>query len=700
VVWDTSEGVFDPFQDTQVDDSTFVETFDIKTNPMSIDPKDMTWGMEVGDDRIDVSTSKYRLSVAIKSQSTIFDMKTSLKDTFITNNLWNFCEVSSVIPASPLENFQSVRLSGNFRSLGFVDTPPIRTIIDCMKADKSHSSTVSGKAAMLGVRMETPRTSLRHLQMIASYLQDGILSTYRSPDPKYLPSIMGGCNVPALFDNSENIFLYTQSYRGGGFDRLYGTATEELKRAVESIDNHKPVQPILCLRLRDKQEYLWATYDHMVFIPEKATMDFRGTLPAPLYKQIGVDNGVQSVELRLQRTKVLVPRSLAEREYDKTVRIHDAIFGTSGPINHANELRRVKYTLRKEFEGALQANTAFMRLINRNANGTEINKLLGSDFLMITTGTTQFSKRNAKWIFDGCRGSYASAADVTRTEDMFLRTDVSTEETFKVGGIPLRVRLFGKTKDQTTKTQVGLYQINESMIEWSDRLERSLRILQGKYNTIPRMEILKLYSTNREWVNDDTGLIAQCLADTHRTSIHGSVLLVSQDRRLANQMAITCNVTVHLIDTVSLVEVFPNVNWNANIQMRISDITDKIRKGYFFDLVPTALYFDTGSLAHVASRYIRGANGVRDRAIYKRTLISSDYLPNGNRRELVELEQIPPIEFLTVVAYRPRVNRQKSFKSRSSGSSDSNDWRNDRPLPDQHAVRSWSFSSDTLRDHY
>jgi hypothetical protein len=280
---------------------------------------------------------------------------------------------------------------------------------------------------------------------------------------------------------------------------------------------------------------------------------------------------------------------------------------------------------------------------------------------------------------------------------MFLRLDVSTEESFKIGGIPLRVRMFGKTKLQTTKTVVGLYQINESMLEWSNRIGRSLQTLQGLHTVIPKGEILKLYSSNREWVNDDSGLIAQCLIDTSGTTFNGSVFLISQDKRLANQMTTTCNVIVHLVDTVSIVECFPNRDWNANSVLTLVELTNRIDKNYFFYLPPMAVYIDTGSLAHVASRYQRQVRGVWDRAIYRRTLLQTSYLKNGNRREVVELEQIPFTQLLTVKPYRPTVNRQKGYKVSSTGSSSadsSENWRIRRPLPDQNAVRSESFSSN------
>lgn len=678
--WDIFEGIYNEFEE-EPDTSLLLEEVirEGTEHYKVISVSDPIWGMEVGDDRVDLSTSSARLSIGLIAQEKIFMMKTSLKDTFITNNLWNFCEVSSAIPCSKDESFEHARLKGNFSNLGFVDCPPIRIIIDCMKSDRSHSSTVSGKSTMLGTRVETPRTELRDMMMMSSYLQDGMLATCRSPDPKYLPSIMGGCGVPALFDSPWNLYLYVRSYRGGGYQRVYGTATSELRRCVESHDYGRPMEPSLCLRLRDKQEYLFGTYANSVLLPPKDQMDFSGRMPPPLYKALGVQNSTQNVELRLQRTKLLVPRSQAEREFEKTIRIHDAIFSsTKSPVSQKVVEKHLKMRLRQQFEGALQANSAFKRLLDREANGDEVEELIRTGFMPVHTGRTMFDMNHAIWIFNGCKGGIHSAHDLTRSEDMFFRTDVSTEETFKIGGIPLNIRLFGKTVQQMTKTHVGLYQINESMIEWSDRVGATLRHLQHEWGTIPQHTVINQFLENREWINDDTLLIRKCLDDTKDISMFNIVALVSQDRRLANQMSVSANVNVLLIDTESLIECYPERTWNADTKVTPEDIRKVLPRNFFLSKPILAVYIDVGSLAHVAARYSKSERGKWDRAISKRTLAYSGRDPvTGARTAVYDIEILERRPRVTVRTYKPTVNRQKSFRlSKSSGSSSSSDnWR-------------------------
>jgi hypothetical protein len=644
--------------------------------------RDKVFGAEVGDDRIDISNSRGRLEAALQFQENPFMMKTSLKDTFITQRLWNFCEVSSPLPDSREQSFEKARLSGTFENLGFVDTVPLRIIIDCSKADKSHSSTTVGKSAMLGTRLDTPRLELREMLMLASYLQDGILSTCRSPDPKYLPSIMGGSGCPALFDNHWNIYLYTRSYRGGGYHRLYASATEELRHSVQSIDDGRPQEPALCLRLRDRQEYLHGTYSNVVAIPPKTAMQFNRDLPPPLYKAMGIANEVQGVELRLQRTKALVTRELAEREWDKTVRIHDVIFGAN-TTRYAESLFKAKsFEERQKFGYALQSNSAFKNLLDRKAKGNEIQQLVGQGFNISGYGQTHFTVLHAKWIFNGCRAGYASVKDLSRSSDMFIRTDVSKEETFKVGNIPLRIRLNGITRETRTKTTVGLYQINESMKDWSNRLLDNLKTLQGQFTTIPREYVRNLFSDNREWVNDDTGLIAKCLHDTRNVTFRCCVILISQDQRLANQMCKQANVYVILLDTSEVVEHYPRKVWSSDDnQVTLEEIRKGFHSGYYFPLPPAFLYIDTGSLAHVASRYTRGSRGRWDRRLYKKTNIK--VLTRGEEYLLESVTE--PGKFLSPRLFKPSENRQRKYRitwSHTSSGSSSSSWRSKETLSD------------------
>lgn len=248
-------------------------------------------GEEVGDDRIDLSLNPLQASSVLVCQSMVGRMVTSKRDTNLSTWLWNFCETTSHVPLHPDQSFDRCRKVGNFEDLGFIDVPPLRILLDVMKGDKSHSSTAVGKATMLGSRMRTPRTEFLPEFFLASYLQDGYLRTSRSSEPKYLPQVMGGSGVRAPFGESENLYLYTHAYRGGRCQRIYGSATRELRQTLSLLEEGQARMPILCRRLRDKQEYLHGTYAEKIFVPTNAyKASFGKRLPEPLIKASGGSN--------------------------------------------------------------------------------------------------------------------------------------------------------------------------------------------------------------------------------------------------------------------------------------------------------------------------------------------------------------------------------------------------------------------------
>jgi len=101
----------------------------------------------------------------------------------------------------------------------------------------------------------------------------------------------------------ENLYLSVHAYRGGRCQRIYGSATRELRQALSSLERGEALMPILCRRLRDRQEYLHGTYAEKIFIPTRAYQDTYGErLPEPLIMASGGANLFTSFENRLLRT--------------------------------------------------------------------------------------------------------------------------------------------------------------------------------------------------------------------------------------------------------------------------------------------------------------------------------------------------------------------------------------------------------------
>jgi len=648
--------------------------------PTSIREDTTVFGMEVGDDRTDASRDAYRLALGLICQEQVLHMRTSEKDTCISNSIWNFCEITNGIPTDVTETFDYCRKNNNFENLGFVDSPPLRIILDVSKGDGSHSSTGSGKAAMLASRMRTPRTSTLRVLQLASFMQDGMLRTSMNSDPKYLPRIMGGSGARPLFDNDENLYLYTLAYKGGRCNRVYGSATRELQACLRELSLGRATMPVLCRMLSDKQEYLHGTYSNMIFAPKYSYKDVQmGKLPAPLIESPGGANRFNASLNRLVRTKHLVTRSVALREweYSKTIRARLLSRLETSRFESEDYLRKVE--LRRRFGDALNANTAFANMLSRNATWKDVETLIGSEnHITLTSGAPEFTYYDAQWLASGAKYENFSIEDLTITEDLHSRDDVSEEQTFKVGGLVLRPMVGNQIRRIETTTRVGLYEINRSMEEWAEATYRRLLEHRVDGKPIPRDAVLTEIMKDPEWVNDDTGLIGLCLRDTR--SLHqrsARVVLVSMDKRLANQMSNTCNVQVERLHPLSYIM---KMRWHEKDPIHDRDLalsllgpdiparerSDPIR----------AFYVDTGSVAHILSNLEEYAEGATD-SVMRREHLSNGFL-NGKRQTQYVLREIPKSALvLNTVPIRPVLKDRKFVHSNSSRrlSSSTVSWR-------------------------
>jgi hypothetical protein len=599
-------------------------------------------GMEVGDDRVDVICNNPRpLAIALCVQERVVGMKTSWKDTFISKDLWNFCEVSSVMPSMPDGSFDMARKTGKFYNLEFTDVLPLRIILDVTKSDNSHSSSSVGKAAMLGNRLSTPRTELRSRLMLGSLLQDAHLRTVRSTDPKYAPRIMGGSGVRALYDNFRNIYLYIRAYRGGDYERLYGTATQELRDCLRSLERGQSATPYLNYRLRDRQEYLHGTFAEYVLLPPEVPRTPGGSSPMPLYEDMGGENRFKAFENRLLRSRLIIGKADAEREWERTTRIQNILREGNSVPEDASERKERSLERRKKFDLALNANAQFKRLLDRKANWSTVESLIAQGWKPIQSGTTAFSLLDARWIFDGCRSETYNVEDLTKSETMFVRDEVSVEESFKVKDIPLLPITRRGILAQRTVSKVGLYQINNSMLEWCNDLVTRLKSVRDEYGRILPNDLLREFNSNREWVNDDTGIIAQAIADYGVRNHSAIAILVSSDRRLMNQLANQANIRVLRVDPKSFVLHRPKETYSSDTVWTVAEVAPLF--GYLSDRVAkeSKIYIDYGSLAASVANLETDVDSHGRRKIYLRAVGSYTRPDEGKRTityDLIEQE--------------------------------------------------------------
>lgn len=622
-------------------------------------------GEEVGDDRVDFSNNPYRLATALTVQEQVCGMVTSYADTNLSPHIWNFCEISSYVPLHPDQSFDKCRKTGDFQDLGFIDVPPLRILLDVMKGDRSHSSTSVGKATMLGSRMRTPRTEFLQDFNLASYLQDGFLATQRSPEPKYLPQIMGGSGARALFSNPLNLYLYVHAYRGGICQRIYGSATRELRQSLDTLEKgERVIMPILNRRLRDRQEYLHGTFAEKIFIPTKEYMDsFASKLPMPLIKPSGGANLFSNFENRLIRTRHVVTRSSAEREWENTIRIRERLLARWIPTPVSESRQRYdRLAARRLFGDALNANTALANLLARTGSIKDVIQLTNENFHVVHCGATHFTKWDAEWLFFGGKSENFSIEDLTSSEELFLRSEVSEDETMRVGSIPLRP-IIGNSKTVLTTTTVGLYQIGSGMFEWASELTGRLELRRNalKRALMPE-DALEEYQYSPEWVNDDTLIISRCLRDTAGRAFRSTaVILVSDDRRLGNQLSNTCNVYVERVDVKSYIQLALHLHMGPLTEIPYEILQSYLRQDPARPPV-AAVYVDTGSVNSILARI----GETDESAIYvRRTDSSSSDQKTGKRIHVYDLLKIPIRGELRHMRHVP-VLKPKRFKGNDS----------------------------------
>jgi len=602
-------------------------------------------GVEVGDDRTDVSNSKEASALLLTVQEGLMGMLTSKEDTGISCDTWNLAEVTTGTPCSRSTMYNHARKRDNFKNLDFIDAPPLRTVIDTTKVDRIHSTSYIGKSRILGAKMRSSNAICTSHLAVANLFQDACLASWRGPEPKYLPSTLGGCHCPDAYSDPANTYLFMKAFRGGGYDRLYGTAVEEAITAIKLNENNVPTSCIISEVLRDDDTYYFATFANFVMVPDidKFVDEKDMLLPQPLYERCGVKNEVTSVEARLVQAKRLLPKAQARVEMDKANRIHNYLFGRTDIGEHQRTLQEASARRRGQVSDALRGNTAYMNLINRTGTDHDITRLFKENWKPCVTGQPEFSMNHANWLSKGAKGETLNIFDIPSTSDMYVRSEVSIEESLKVGDIQLKVQGKSDWIPQRTVTKVGLYEITDTMEQWCDeKLDALIALRDKKGKPLIRSEILPVFSENKEWINDDSLLIAECIELTKDLGRDTVVALVSKDKRLGNQMSRQANIFVVLIDPVSLVKAFPKKTWNSTSSLTKEELLAAYPKNHKLGRKsPEFVLFDSGSMASSLSNIEREydeSTGICE--VYKVESLESGHLKDGKRWEKVKREKL------------------------------------------------------------
>jgi hypothetical protein len=637
------------------------ERYNVPVTPLSQELD----GRETGDDRVDISPSSSTLAVGLTIQERVFLMRTSEKDTFISDTYWNFCEVSSVIPCGRNESYQHARRTSDFSQLGYSDTAPIRIIVDAQKGDKSHSSTVVGKSSMMGMRVATPRTDLRHKIHLCSYLQDGMLRTYKSPEPKYLPRCLGGSGCPALFDCWENLYYSVHAYRGGGYDRLYGSATNEVMRALDSLEIGRVPELVLTNRLREKEEYFHGTYAEKILVPKPGDYHQKvGTLPPPIIEQGKTQLGLQCVENRLIQARLLIGERRAISELAAKRKLENELLGIRPVVDVELEQQRLSVEQRKRYGNALTANTAFNNLLQRTATPEDVTRLQQEGFLTATSGVTTFSMRMSKWLYNGGRSQTYSIEDLIRTENLYAVEDISAENTMRVSGISLKPYSSSNPKEVRTVSRVGLYEMTETRLEWCEEIYASLReeYEKGGRSPLTYQTQLRVYERNREWINDDQPLIAIIKRDLMQVDKTGKhLILITGDKSLCKKTASELDITVGMLHPRDIVWRLPPQEYSSQFSVTVSELKEKVLNRVYNSYNFLGPYIDYGALAHAAAQYELkpDSESFLKTNVVRVKPISNDIQADGTRKYTYALSDDKPMSKGKLDFFRPKYSSSK-----------------------------------------
>jgi hypothetical protein len=622
-------------------------------------------GMEVGDDRVDISQNPLNLCVCLAAQEDVYKMKTSEKDTFISNKLWTFCEVTSFVPRTPEGSLQAC-FRYSFENLEFVDVPPIRIIIDCGKGDTVHSRSSIGKSEMLASRRRTPNPRHKFILELASLLQDGMLRTNRMEKPKYLPRILGGTGNEALLGNPRNTYLYVLTYRGGGYDQLYGTAVEEARTCLESVENGRRTESFLCRRLQQGKNYVNYLKEGDRLVLPKSTRVELGEL-MPLYKAGGITPLLKGVEMRLERAAHIIYESDACVELDRKVKLEEFLFGCKTTKEFRAYQESIELDKRRR-EGEKTALSVFRGIVD-NHGSNAYPMLVEQGFLLAGTTIRNFEYRDALWLENG-QANAATIEDLGYSEDVYLRSEVASSETLKVGGIRLNPQFTNRiTKETVTTTRDGLWNISGDQLLWAQKVTEELVRERDKYSQpVLLQSVLEIYKQNAEWVRDDTLIIADAIQRLSTGSTRPSIL-ISKDKRLAKQLSVvTNNLTLRVSPEMMIIN-HPSREWSSESIITLSDVSLCLPPELSRRFSDSEIYVDTGSFASVAKRYeaVKHA-GHREKVQYvsTRQLVKKGIRPDGHRYQITRRKLLETTHIKRgIEIYHPSENHPVRPRSRN-----------------------------------
>jgi hypothetical protein len=205
----------------------------------------------------------------------------------------------------------------------------------------------------------------------------------------------------------------------------------------------------------------------------------------PLYEAIGGSSLLQGVENRLIRAGKLLTATAMRARVMTVSHALRALFGET----RTSDLRLIeefdKKRDRAEYDGALRANSAFQRLIERKASPSDLISAAGDRFLIANCGLTAFSEYEAQWIQSGMKGPTFTSSDLSYSEDMYLEDEISMNKVLRVPDIMLKPEFMGRNHVyKRTVARAGLWQVSSTMEEWATDTVNQLLDRKAKFKSL------------------------------------------------------------------------------------------------------------------------------------------------------------------------------------------------------------------------
>jgi hypothetical protein len=171
---------------------------------------------------------------------------------------------------------------------------------------------------------------------------------------------------------------------------------------------------------------------------------------------------------------------------------------------------------------------------------TDFDELIKLGFEFTTRGVREFTMEHAAWIAAGSNSRVGNFCldDIPISEDMFIRSEISSDESYLVGGIRLDT-VTGPQQAQITKTKIGLYQISRPMEQWAlDTLQMLIDEKKRKLNcSLLPQDVARIARHDTTWVKDDHALFERAFLESKSMSPIEYFLIITADKKLCRRIA-------------------------------------------------------------------------------------------------------------------------------------------------------------------